>query len=175
MLLYILIGLAIAIALILIIASTKPNTVHYERSATIDASAEKILPHINDYHKWTAWSPYEKLDPNMKREFAGAKEGKGARYSWSGNSKAGEGTMEILESTTSGVKMDLRFVKPFKSDCIANFILTPQGSNTKVTWSLDGPNLFMGKVMSVVMNMDKMIGKDFETGLASLKSAAEKS
>ncbi len=162
------------IVLLLIVAAMKPNTVHYERSLVINASPETILPHINDYHKWIAWSPYEKLDPHMKRTFDGASEGKGARYAWEGNSKAGAGKMEILEASASGVTMDLRFTKPFKSDCIARFTFVPEGSSTKVTWSLDGPNIFMGKVMSVFMNMDKMVGNAFEEGLADLKAIIEK-
>lgn len=174
MLLYILLGLAAIIVLVLIIASTKPNTVHYERSVMINAAPERILPHIHDYHNWLAWSPYEKLDPNMKREFSGPKEGRGARYAWEGNSKAGAGQMEIVEASTAGVKMDLNFTKPFKSDCIAHFVFEPQGSATKVTWSLDGPNIFMGKVMSVFMSMDNMVGNQFAEGLASLKALEEK-
>jgi len=174
MLLIILIALLCFIALILVVATTKPDTVHYERSITINASAERILPHIHDFHKWMAWSPYEKFDPGMKREFSGATEGKGAKYAWDGNGKAGAGTMEVLETSTAGVKIDLRFTQPFKNECIANFVFTSQGAATKITWSLDGPSMFMGKVMSVFMNMDKMIGKDFEAGLADLKSIMEK-
>lgn len=110
----------------------------------------------------------------MKREYTGAAQGEGAKYGWSGNGKAGEGTMEILAASNGGVKIDLRFVKPFKSDCITHFHFTPQGNATTVRWTMDGPNTFMGKVFSMFMNMDKMIGKDFETGLAGLKAMAEK-
>ena len=174
MLLYILLGLAVIIAGLLIAASMKPNTVHYERSTVINASPEKILPHLTDFHKWIPWSPWEKLDPNMKREFIGAAQGVGAKYGWSGNGKAGEGTMEIQEASNSGVKIDLRFVRPFKNDCITHFHFAPQGNATNVRWTMDGPNLFMGKVMGVFMDMDKMIGKDFESGLAGLKTEVEK-
>lgn len=173
MLLYILIGLAVLIAIILIAASLKPNTVHYERSAVINASPEKILPHIGDFHNWKPWSPWEKLDPNMRRSYAGAPSGVGAKYAWSGK-KAGEGTMEVLEAGTSGVKIDLRFIRPFKNACITHFHFTPQGNATTVRWTMDGPNLFMGKLMSLFIPMDKMIGKDFEQGLAGLKAEAEK-
>ncbi|HRH37350.1 MAG TPA: SRPBCC family protein [Flavobacteriales bacterium] len=175
MLLYILIGLVAVIAIILIAASTKPNTVRYERSVAINASPEKIATHITDFHKWTAWSPWEKKDPTMAREYMGPAQGVGARYGWKGNGKVGEGTMEVLATSASEVKVDLRFIKPFKSDCIATFYFAPQGSATQVRWTMDGPNIFMGKVMSLFMNMDKMIGKDFEDGLASLKKTAEQS
>ncbi len=174
MLTYILIGLAVLIVGLLIAASLKPNTVHYERSIVINASPDKILAHIADFHKWMAWSPWDKLDPNMKRDYIGAAQGVGAKYAWSGNNKAGQGTMEILEASAGGVKIDLRFVKPFKSDCITHFHFAPQGNATNVRWTMDGPQIFMGKVMSVFMNMDKMIGKDFESGLAGLKIESEK-
>ena len=173
MLLYILFGLAALIALVLVVASTKPDTVHYERATVMNASPEKILPHIADFHKWMAWSPWDKLDPDMKREYTGAAQGAGAKYGWRGNGKAGEGTMEILAASNSGVKIDLRFVKPFQSDCVTHFHFTPQGGHTHVRWTMDGPNTFMGKVFSLFMNMDKMIGKDFEQGLVDLKAAAE--
>jgi len=173
MLTYILLGLAVFIVGILIAASMKPNSVHYERSTVINASPESILPHITDFHKWMPWSPWEKLDPNMKREYMAAPRGVGAKYGWSGNGKAGEGTMEILEANTNGVKIDLRFVRPFKNQCITHFHFTPQGSATNVRWTMDGPNMFMGKVMGMFMNMDKLIGKDFENGLAGLKHVAE--
>lgn len=174
MLMYIVIGLAVIIASILIAASIKPNTVHYERSIVINAPPEKILQHIADFHKWMAWSPWDKLDPNMKRDYAGAAQGIGAKYAWSGNGKAGEGTMEILEAGTNGVKIDLRFAKPFKSDCTTQFHFTAQNNATNVRWTMDGPNTFIGKIFSLFMNMDKMIGKDFENGLAGLKAEAER-
>lgn len=174
MLLYILLALAIIIVGILIVASTKPDTVHYERSTVISAPPERILPHIVDFHKWQPWSPWEKLDPTMKRDYLGAAQGIGAKYAWSGNSKAGEGTMEILEAGNDGVKIDLRFIRPFKNACITHFQFTPQGPATTVRWTMDGPNLFMGKLMGLFIPMDKMIGKDFDSGLAGLKTQAEK-
>lgn len=174
MLLYILLGLFVLIALILIAASRKPDTVHYERDIVIYASAEHVLDHISDFRKWAAWSPWEKKDPNMKRDYSGSDRGVGAKYGWTGNNKVGEGTMEVLETKPNAVKIDLRFVRPFKSDCISSFHLTPQGQGTNVRWTMDGPQIFMGKVMSLFMNMDKMIGKDFEAGLANLKAQAER-
>ena len=174
MLLYILIGLTVVVVGLLIVASLKPNTVHYERTTVINAPPDRILPHVVDFHQWKPWSPWEKLDPNMKRDHLGAAQGVGAKYAWSGNGKAGEGTMEVLEASTSGVKIDLRFVRPFKNDCITHFHFTPQGGGTTVRWTMDGPNLFVGKLMSMFIPMDKMIGKDFEQGLAGLKAEAEK-
>ena len=174
MLLYILIGLAVVIVGILIVASLKPNTVRYERSAVINASPEKILPHIADFHNWKAWSPWEKKDPGMKRDYSGVPKGVGAKYGWNGNNAVGEGTMEIVETSTNMVKIDMRFVKPFKNDCVVTFHFTPTGNATTVRWAMDGPNLFVGKVMSVFMDMDKLIGKDFEAGLAGLKAVVEK-
>lgn len=173
MLLYILIGLAVIIAAILIAAATKSNTVHYERSTVINASPEKILPHLIDFHRWMPWSPWEKTDADMQRSYSGAATGVGAKYHWAGK-KAGEGTMEVLKEDTSGVKIDLRFMKPWKAECVVHFTFTPQPNGTHVRWTMDGPNSFMGKVFGLFANMDKMIGKDFETGLAGLKQQAEK-
>ncbi len=173
MLLYFLLGLVAIIVIILIAAAMKPDTVHYERSTVINASPEKILPHLTDFHKWMSWSPWEKLDPNMKRDYLGAAQGSGAKYGWSGNGKAGEGTMEILSASSSGVKIDLRFVRPFKSDCITHFHFIPHSNSTQVRWTMDGPQLFAGKVFGLFMNMDKMIGKDFESGLAAMKAEVE--
>ncbi|MBS1547144.1 MAG: SRPBCC family protein [Bacteroidetes bacterium] len=172
--LYVLLILAVLIAGILILASTKPNTVHYERSTVINATPEKILPHITDFRKWMPWSPWEKVDPNLKRDYAGAASGVGAKYAWEGDKKAGTGTMEILEAGPDGVKIDLRFIKPWKAECIARFQFTLQQHATTVRWTMDGPNSFMGKVFGLFMNMDKLVGKDFEIGLAGLKTAVEK-
>lgn len=173
MLLYILIGLAVLIAIILIVASTKPNTVHYERSTTINASPERIQAQIVDFHKWMPWSPWEKKDPEMKRDYSGSNSGAGAKYGWNGNSKVGEGNMHIAEVTPDRVKIDMQFIRPWKAECAIQFQFTQQGGATKVLWSMDGPQIFMGKVMSLFMNMDKLIGKDFEDGLGGLKAAVE--
>ncbi len=175
MLLYVLIGLAVLITVMLLLASTKPNTVHYERSTVINASPDKILPHITDFHKWMPWSPWEKLDPHMKRTYVGAVSGVGAKYAWDGRKKAGTGTMEIQEVRADGVTIDLRFIKPWKAECIAQFHFMPQPNGTNVRWTMDGPNTFMGKVFGLFVDMDKLIGKDFETGLAGLKAVVEKS
>lgn len=173
MLLYILLGLAVIVVGILIMASTKPNTVHYERTTVINAPPERILPHIIDFRKWQPWSPWEKMDADLKRAYSGASSGVGAKYAWAGK-KAGEGTMEVLEAGNTGARIDLRFIKPWKAECIAQFHFTSQPDGTNVRWTMDGPNTFMGKVFGLFVNMDKMIGKDFESGLAGLKTQAEK-
>jgi hypothetical protein len=159
---------------ILIFAATKPPTFHVERSTTIAATPEKISPLVNDFHNWDQWSPWAKLDPKMHVSYSGASAGPGAIYEWEGNSKVGKGRMEILaaEPTVTSIKLD--FLSPIASHNHANFILQPQGSITRVTWTMDGPNTFASKLMSVFVSMDKMIGRDFDTGLIQLKSAAEK-
>jgi hypothetical protein len=174
MLIYILLGLAALLAILLLVASRTPDTVRYERSIVINASPEEILPHLVDFHQWSAWSPWEKLDPHMKREYTGAASGPGAKYFWSSKGKAGEGSMELLEASSAGVHIDLRFIRPFKNACVTWFRMVPQGTGTTVTWTMDGPNLLVGKVFSLFVNMDKMIGKDFETGLSGLKAVVEK-
>ena len=145
------IALALVVAAVALAAvvATRPSDFRIERSTTINASPEKILPHIIDFHKWAAWSPWDKMDPAMKREYTGAAQGVGAKYGWSSKGRPGEGSMEIKEVSTSAVKVDLRFVRPFKNDCIATFLFAPQGNATNVRWTMDGPNLFMGKVMSL--------------------------
>ncbi len=156
-------------------AATRPNTLHVERSANILAPPQKIFPLLNDFHRWGAWSPYEKLDPAMTRTYSGSDSGKGAVYQWKGNSKAGEGRMEITEtSPPSRLTIQLDFLKPFEGHNVARFTLVPQGDATRVTWSMDGPTAFPAKVMGIFINMDKMLGKDFEAGLANLKSIVEK-
>jgi hypothetical protein len=163
----------VLVAVVLIWAATKPDTFRVERSTTIKAPPEKIVALIDDFHQWGTWSPWEKLDPNMKRTHSGAARGKGAVYAWEGNSKAGAGRMEVLDSSPSHVGIQLDFLKPFASHNTAEFILQPNGDSTNVTWVMQGPNAYIGKVMSVFMSMDKMIGKDFEAGLANLKARAE--
>jgi uncharacterized protein YndB with AHSA1/START domain len=163
------------IAGVLIFATTKPDTFSVQRSATIKAPPEKIFAVLNDFHRWTEWSPWEKLDPAMKRTLGGAPSGKGATYAWEGNSKAGQGRMEIVESTPPGtVGIQLDFIKPFEGHNRTVFTLTPQGDATQVNWSMSGPTPFVSKLMQVFVSMDAMIGKDFEEGLANLKALTEK-
>jgi hypothetical protein len=167
--------LAVVPIVVLILAALQPNSFRVERKATVKAEAEKVFPCINDFHNWVAWSPFEKLDPNMKKTFSGAGSGKGAVYEWNGNSKAGMGRMEILESTMpSKVRIKLDFLKPFEGHNTSEFTISPAGDSTEVTWAGYGPSPFMAKIMHVFISMDKMMGKDFETGLTNLKAIAEK-
>ncbi len=167
--------LAVAIAVVLILAATKPNSFSVRREITVKAPSEKIFPLINDFHQWVAWSPYEHKDPAMKRTYGGTESGKGAVYGWEGNNNVGSGRMEILDSTVpSKIVIKLDFFKPFEGHNTAEFTMLPQGDATHVTWLMLGPAPFMSKLMQVFMNLDRMIGKDFEVGLANLKKLTEK-
>ena len=171
--------LAIAIAIVLILAATKPDTFRVQRATTVKAPPEKIFPLINDFHQWVTWSPYEKKDPAMKRSYSGAASGKGAVYAWDANKNVGSGRMEILDtSAPSKIVIKLDFFTPFEGHNTAEFTMLPQGDatnvTTNVTWLMHGPSPFMGKIMHVFINMDRMVGKDFEIGLANLKKITEK-
>ena len=167
--------LAIAIAIILILAATKPNTFSVRRATMVKAPPEKIFGLINDFHQWGTWSPYENRDPAMKRTYSGAERGKGAVYAWDGNKNVGSGRMEILDaSAPSKIVIKLDFFIPFEAHNTAEFTMLPQGDATLVTWLMHGPAPFMSKLMQVFINMDNMIGKDFETGLANLKRITER-
>jgi uncharacterized protein YndB with AHSA1/START domain len=161
-------------AAILVLAATRPPTFLVTRSASINASPERMFALIADFHSWAHWSPYEKLDPAMKKTFAGPASGVGAIYEWSSAGKAGAGRMEIVDAPApSKVSIKLDFSKPFKAHNIAEFTLTPRSGGTDVTWAMSGASPFMFKLMGLFLNMDKMIGKDFEAGLAQLKAVAE--
>ena len=164
----------VLVAGVLAYAATRPDSLHVQRAASIKAPPEKIVALISDFHSWTAWSPYEKVDPAMKRTYSGAASGKGAVYEWEGNSQVGQGRMEITETSPSRVTIKLDFVKPLEGHNIAAFTLIPQGDATNVAWTMDGPTPYIGKVIGVFVDMDHMIGKDFETGLANMKAIAEK-
>ena len=167
--------LAIAIVIVLILAATKPAVFRVQRAATVMAPAERIFPLINDFHQWVSWSPYEGKDPTMKRTYSGMESGKGAIYAWDGNKNVGSGRMEILDtSVPSKILIKLDFFKPFEGHNTAEFTMLPQGDATLLTWTMHGPAVFMSKVMQVFMNLDHMIGKDFEVGLANLKKLTEK-
>lgn len=167
--------LAIAIAIVLILAATKPNTFSVLRATTVKAPPEKIFSLINDFHQWGTWSPYENKDPAMKRSYSGAASGKGAIYGWDGNKNVGSGRMEILDtSVPAKIVIKLDFFKPFEGHNTAEFTMLPQGDATNLTWAMHGPTPFMMKVMHVFINMDRMIGKDFEAGLANLKRLTER-
>jgi uncharacterized protein YndB with AHSA1/START domain len=166
--------LVVAIVGLLGLAATKPDHFRVARSTLIKAPPEKIYALIEDFHKWGAWSPYEKMDPAMTRTYGGPTSGLGSTYAWSGNGKAGAGRMEIIEATApSKLVTSLDFTKPFQAHNKAIFTLEPEGDATRVTWAMEGDSPFMFKLMDVILNMDKMAGKDFEAGLASLKAEAE--
>ena len=167
--------LALAIAVVLVLAATKSGTFRIERSATINAPAEKIFAVLSDFHQWGGWSPWENKDPDMKRTFGGPERGKGAIYGWEGDKNVGTGRMEILEaSTPSKLVIQLDFFKPFEAHNTAEFTMLPQGNATNIHWVMHGPSSFMARVMHVFIDMDKMVGKDFEQGLANLKQLTEK-
>jgi len=166
---------AAAIAVVLIYAATRPDTFRVERAIGIKAPPEKIFPLIADFHNWGEWSPWEKLDPAMKRTHSGAASGKGAAYAWDGNNDVGAGRMEVTAVTApTQLAIHLDFARPFESHNVAEFTLQSQGDATNVNWAMRGPSPYLAKVMGLFCNMDKMIGKDFETGLANIKAVAEK-
>jgi len=169
-----LVALVLVVA-VLAYAATRPDTLHVQRSGSVKAPPEAIFPLISDFHRWSSWSPYEKRDPAMKRTYGGAAQGKGAVYEWQGNSEVGQGRMEITDaSDPSRITIKLDFIKPFEGHNVAEFALVPQDGATNVTWSMDGPSPYIGKLIGVFVNMDRMIGNDFEAGLANLKAIAEK-
>jgi hypothetical protein len=173
-LMIVLIVVVALVAVLLVLAATRPAAFHIQRAINIQAPPEKIYPLINDFHNWVGWSPYEKLDPAMAKTYSGAPSGKGAVYEWQGK-KAGTGRMEIMEtSAPSKVTIKLDFLKPFEGHNTAEFTLDAKGGSTGVTWSMYGPNSFMAKAMSIFVTMDKLLGKEFESGLANLKALAEK-
>ncbi len=167
--------LVVVIAGLLAFAATKPAVFRVQRATTIKAPPEGVFALIEDFHRWGAWSPYEKLDPGMKRTYGGAPSGKGAVYEWEGSSKVGQGRMEITDvSPPTKVTIKLDFLKPFEGHNTAEFTLAPSGEATTVTWAMHGPNRFIAKVMSIFFSVERMVGCDFETGLANLKAVAER-
>jgi len=170
----ILIGLAVVLVVLVVIIALQPSHYRVERSATMNAPAAVVFAQVNDFHKWNAWSPWAKIDPAMKQTFEGAPAGTGAVYAWAGNKDVGEGRMTITDSHPSDlIKIKLEFIKPFAATNATDFTFKPQGDQTAVTWTMSGDNNFIGKTFSLFMNMDKMIGGDFEKGLAQMKSVAE--
>lgn len=171
----VLIVITLVIVGILALALTKPDTFRIERKATIKAPPEKVFRYLNDFKQWAEWSPWEKKDPNMKRNYGATTIGKGATYAWDGNKDVGQGSMTIVETVPPArLNINLNFVKPFEAQNMVSFTLTPAAGSTEVTWSMEGKNNFMSKLIQVFMSMDKMVGPDFEAGLANLKAAAEK-
>ncbi len=155
-------------------AATQPDTFRVSRSIEISAPPEKIYAILADFHRSPEWSPFEKLDPDMKRTHSGAASGKGAVYAWEGDSKAGAGRMEIVEAIPDrSLTLKLDFMRPFEASNMVEYRLEPKGTATQVSWDMHGPMPFISKVMCVFVDLDKMIGKDFEAGLANLKALAE--
>jgi len=168
------VAIVLFIVTVLVLASGKPDTFRVQRQIAIQAPPDKIFPLINDYKNWGAWSPWEKKDPAMKRSFSGPAAGKGSAYAW-GSKEVGVGDMLITESLPSSlVRIDLNFSKPFEAHNKVVFNIQPQAGGSLVSWEMVGPAPLLSKVMQVFFSMDKMVGKDFEAGLADLKAAAEK-
>lgn len=167
--------IAVLIIGFLAMAAMRPSQFSLSRNLDMKASPAKIFAQLNDFKKWGAWSPWEKMDPNLQRNFSGAASGKGAKYAWVGNKKVGEGNMEIINSVaSSNILLNLNFLKPFKASNVTEFKITPNGAHTNLNWEMRGPLNLMMKVMHMFMDMDKMVGKDFEAGLANLKAIVEK-
>lgn len=168
--------LVLGIGVFMIVAALQPNELRVERSLAINASADKIFPYLNDARKMNEWSPWAKMDPQMKQTYTGPEAGVGASAAWVGNSKVGEGKQTIVESRANElVRTHLEFLKPFKSESTAEFALKTEGDRTTVTWSMYGPKNFIMKAMGLVMSCDKMVGGQFESGLNNLKAIVEKS
>ena len=170
----ILLALAIIAILFFVMLVGRPDEFKVVRAATIAASPAAVFAQVNDFHNWDAWSPWAKLDPACKNTFSGAAAGKDAGFAWDGNNKVGAGRMTITESQSPElVRINLEFMRPFKSTNTTEFTFKPQGGATLVTWAMTGKNNFMCKVFGVLMDGDRMVGKDFEKGLANMKTVAE--
>lgn len=170
--------IAIALAAVVVVLAgvivSRPDTFRLERSAVIAAPPAVVFPMVDDFHNWAAWSPWEKLDPGMKRTFSGPAAGTGAQYAWAGNDQVGEGRMTIVESQPeSRIGIKLEFLKPWAATNDTLFVFSPDATGTRVSWTMEGRNNFMAKAFSLFASMESMVGPDFEKGLAAMKSAAE--
>ncbi|MBT9560049.1 MAG: SRPBCC family protein [Myxococcales bacterium] len=166
--------IALGVATVLFSASQKPDTFRYERRTLVNAPPDRVHGLVDDFNAWRDWSPWEGMDPAMNRQFSGTKRGVGAVYEWNGNKKVGRGRMEILDSVSPGhVFIKLDFFSPFEAHNRAEFTFRAVGNQTEVVWAMTGPQPFMSKVMTVVLNLEKLVGKDFEKGLVQLKAKAE--
>ena len=170
----ILLGIAVIVVVFVIIVALQPAEYHVARTATIAAPAEVVFAQVNELKKWEAWSPWVKIDPAMKQTYEGPASGTGAISRWAGNNQVGEGSMTITESRPNElIRFNLEFIKPMAGTSTSEFSFKPEGNQTTVTWSMSGRNNFSAKAMCMFMNMDKMVGGDFERGLAQMKSVAE--
>jgi len=164
----------VLIVAVLVFAATRPDTFRVQRSVRINAPPQEIFGLINDLHRFNTWNPFTQKDPHVKGVYSGPSDGTGAAYAFSGNKHVGEGSVEIAASSPSSkVAMKLDMIRPIEAHNIVAFTLEPNGHSTKVTWAMHGPSPYLAKLMSVFVSMDNMIGKEFEAGLASLKTAAE--
>jgi len=169
-----LMAIVLIVAIFSVVVAMKPAHYQVERSATINAPPAVVFAQVNDFHKWEAWSPWAKIDPAMKTTYSGAPSGNGATYSWVGNSDVGEGRMTIVESRPNDlIKIKLEFLKPFSATNSTEFSFVPQGNQTAVKWAMSGDNNFLAKAFTIFMDMDKMVGGDFEKGLAQMKTVSE--
>ncbi len=167
--------IVLIVAAILIYAALQPGSFRVQRSVGIKAPPEKIFAQINDFHLWEAWSPWEKIDPAVRRTYGGNAQGVGATYGWEGNKDIGQGRMQIVESIpASKLLLDIEFIKPFAAKNKIEFTLANHGDTTTLTQTMFGPTPYIAKVMCLFFNRDKMIGDKYEEGLASLKAIAEK-
>jgi hypothetical protein len=174
MLKIILIALAVAVAVFAIVVALQPAEFRVARSTTMAAPPQVVFAQVDDLRKWEGWNPWQKVDPAMKLNFTGPPAGPGASYSWVGNKEVGEGRLTIVESRPNDlVRIKLEFMKPFTATNMATFTFMPQGNQTAVTWSMEGRNNFFAKALHLVMNMDRMVGGEFEKGLADMKRIAE--
>jgi uncharacterized protein YndB with AHSA1/START domain len=170
----VLIGVVAVVLVLAVFVASRPPTFRVERSVVIAAPAERVFLPVSDFRAWPSWSPYEKKDPQMQRTYGPTTSGAGATYAWAGNNQVGEGRMTILRSDApSVISIQLEFLKPFAATNTATFTFVPTAEGTRATWAMDGKSNFMTKAIGLVMDMDKMIGTDFEQGLASLKTLAE--
>jgi len=167
-------SIAALIALFAVVVAMQPSEYSVERSATMAAPPDAVFGHVNDFRRWNDWSPWAKLDPNAENSFEGPDEGEGAIFRWSGNDEVGEGNMTILESRPNeSIRIQLAFIKPFEGQADVGFTFEPQGDDTLVTWSMHGENSFIEKAFCMFMDMDAMIGRDYEQGLANMKEIVE--
>jgi hypothetical protein len=170
----VLLVLALAVVVLLVVVALQPAAFRIERSATMAAPPTAVFAQVNDFHHWQAWNPWQKVDPAAQNTFSGPESGPGAAFAWQGNKDVGEGRMTILESQPSSlVKIKLEFLKPFAATNTADFTFLPAGDGTKVTWAMYGENGFLAKAIGLFMNMDKMVGEQFEKGLADMKAVVE--
>lgn len=167
------VAVLVLIAAVLVYATTRPDHFRVTRTTLIQAPPDKVFALIDDFHQWTLWSPWERMDPDLKRSYSGPAAGVGAAYAWEGH-KTGAGRMEIVSTSPAAhIQIQLDFLQPFEAHNTAAFTLQPQGGATQVTWAMYGPSPYVSKLMGIFFSMDQIVGKDFEAGLANMKQAAE--